>query len=237
LTGKENILVLVPAYNESAVVGHVVRAVRRLLPDAEVLVVNDGSVDDTATEAASAGATVLSLPCNMGYGVALQSGFKYALRTGARFVALIDADGQHDPEYLRPVLEPVVSGECDMVIGSRFLGEGNYRPSFFRRVGSVLFATVASILINKRITDSTSGYQAFGPAAIKFNASELFPTDYPDADLIVMMHRSGMRLKEVPVRMHEDRSGVSMHDSAIGSFYYVFRMFLSLAVILMRKTK
>ncbi len=124
-----------------------------------------------------------------------------------------------------------------MVIGSRYLGSGSYRPKLLRRIGAKIFAFVASRLTGRKITDSTSGYQAFGPAAIRFNASEDFPTDYPDADLIVMMHRSGMRLREVPVRMSENQNGTSMHDSPLGVVYYVFRMFMSLTVILMRKPR
>ena len=234
---QPEILVLMPAFNESDIVGGIVAEVRGYLPDAQVLVVDDGSADGTGRVAAEAGATVISLPFNMGYGVALQTGFKYALRKGVQSVALIDADGQHDPRYLPAVLEPVLDGECDVVIGSRFLEPGSYKPRLFRRAGSRIFAAVASVLTRRRITDSTSGYQAFGPAAIRFNASEGFPTDYPDADLIVMMHRSGLRLREVPVRMLESRGGQSMHDNPLRVVYYIFRMIFSLAVILLRKAK
>jgi len=230
------IIVIIPAYNEGSRIAEVVSNVHRTVPDYDILVVNDGSHDSTASSAATAGATVLSHPFNMGYGVAIQTGYKFAYAKGYDFLAQIDGDGQHDPAYIQRLLEPVISGKTDLTIGSRFLEAGSYEPSLVRRIGMAFFRKVVSLIIGTRITDSTSGYQAFNRDVIRFFTTEVFPCDYPDADMLITLHRAGFRMMEVPVRMYSNVEGKSMHGG-IMPFYYIFKMLLSIFVTLLRKRK
>lgn len=226
-------LVLIPAYNEGARIGDVVRRVRGTVPDHDVLVVNDGSRDETALYAAAAGAEVVSHPFNLGYGVTIQTGYKYALAQGYDYLVQMDGDGQHDETYIPQLLAPVMAGETDVALGSRFLGVGGYEPSGARRVGMRFFRWLVSLLIGARITDSTSGYQAFNREVIRFFTTEVFPCDYPDADMLITLHRAGFRIREVPVRMYANVAGKSMH-SGWRPLYYLFKMLLSIFVTLLR---
>ena len=228
------VVVLIPAFNESARIAGVITGVRAVCPEFDILVINDGSKDDTADAARAAGATVVSHPFNLGYGVAIQTGYKYALRHGYDFLVQIDGDGQHDPAYIPQMLAPVLAGETDFALGSRFLGVESYEPSLARRLGMSFFRMLISRLVGQRITDTTSGYQAFNRQVIGYFTSEVFPCDYPDADMLLTLHRAGFRITEVPVRMHANASGKSMH-SGLKPFYYIFKMVLSIFVTLLRK--
>ncbi len=228
------LLVVLPALNESGRIGRVVRSVREI-GLADVLVVDDGSSDDTAAEARAAGATVASHAVNLGYGSALQTGYRWALRHGFDAVLQLDADGQHDPSSIPVLLDALA--QADVVVGSRFLGGGSYRPPFSRLVGMKLFGLIASLLCGKRVTDPTSGYQAISRRALEFYAHERYPIDYPDADVLAMLVRSGLRLAEVPVTMRTSPPGKSMHAGLLKPLYYVFRMCLALALVPLRNEK
>lgn len=226
------LLIIMPAYNEARRIREVVGEVRRQV-EADLLVVDDGSHDATAVEARVAGAIVVSHPVNLGYGAALQTGYRYALRHGYSAVLQLDADGQHDPASI-PGLLAALDG-ADVVVGSRFLDPGSYRPPLARRIGMVLFGAVASALAGQHISDPTSGFQAISRAALKFYAHERYPVDFPDADVLAMVARSGLRLAEVPVRMLESPDGKSMHSGILKPLYYIFRMSLALALVPMRR--
>jgi glycosyltransferase involved in cell wall biosynthesis len=231
---RRALLVVIPALNEASRIRRVVGAVRRQV-DADVLVVDDGSVDDTAVEARAAGAITATHAANLGYGAALQTGYRYALRHGYDAVLQLDADGQHDPASVPQLLAAL--NRADVVVGSRFLHEGSYRPPLLRRIGMWLFGMVASGLARQRLTDPTSGYQAISRRALAFYAHERYPADYPDADVLAMVARSGFRLAEVPVRMLASPDGKSMHAGALRQFYYVFRMSLALGLVPFRSEK
>ncbi len=153
----------------------------------------------------------------------------------------MDGDGQHDPASLQALLDTIQRGDADLAIGSRFLetqesdeGRLSYRASLVRRCGMRLFGTIASLIIKQRVTDPTSGYQAMNRKVLEWVSSDRFPWDYPDADVIIMLHRAGFRILEVPVKMYENQEKRSMH-SGWKPIYYVFKMFLSIFVTLMRK--
>lgn len=227
------ILIAIPAYNESGRVVPVIEDVREHLPGADVLVVDDGSSDATSAEARQTAAIVVTLPVNSGYGAALQTAYKYAVREGYDIVGQIDADGQHQAEYLRPMLAALDEHQADVVIGSRFLDrDGHYRPSAARKVGIALFSRIATLLTRNHITDPTSGFQVMRISVAKFFCADLYPVDYPDADILVLLHRSGFSVAEVPVQMRPS-TNVSMH-SGHRSLYYVYKMFLSLLVTTLR---
>jgi glycosyltransferase involved in cell wall biosynthesis len=236
-------LVIIPAHNEEAKIGDVIRGILQQVPHADVLVVDDGSTDQTREVSLRAGGSVVSHPFNLGYGAALQTGYKYALSNGYEMVIQMDGDGQHDPSFIPDLLAVIQKGEADIAIGSRFLGVKNrdsglghppYRAPFLRRLGMRFFGTIASLLIHQKITDPTSGFQAMNRNVLKWVSSDKFPFDYPDADVIIMLHRAGFRIREVPVLMFENTGRKSMH-SGWKPFYYVFKMCLSILVTLMRK--
>jgi len=226
-------IILIPAFNEAKRIAAVISGIENVLPDADILVVNDGSRDDTASTARQAGAIVVSHPYNMGYGAAIQTGYKYARDKGYDFLVQLDADGQHDPTCIPTLLAPVINGTTDICIGSRFLGN-SYRPPFSRRVGMALFRWIVSMVTGMSVTDTTSGFQAFNRDVIRFFSTDVFPVDYPDADMLIMLHRAGFRMAEVPVRMFENSEGKSMH-SGLKPLYYMFKMLLSICVTLMRE--
>ncbi len=151
-------LIVMPAHNEAPTIGAVLARLRAVVPDADILVINDASTDETAKVAEQAGATVLNLPINLGYGGAVQTGFKYASRKGYEAVVLMDADGQHDPECVPDLLKALQ--EADFVLGSRFLGDCRYKVPLSRRIGMWLFGTVVRLATQLPITDPTSGFQA-----------------------------------------------------------------------------
>ncbi|RKQ92878.1 hypothetical protein C8N24_2734 [Solirubrobacter pauli] len=227
------ILITIPAYNEAGRVGAVVRDVHSVLPEADVLVIDDGSKDTTAAEAHEAGAAVLSLPVNSGYGAALQTGYKYAVRHGYPVLGQIDADGQHQAEYLTKMLAQLEDPEIDVVIGSRFLDkDGHYRAPAARRAGIALFSRIATLVTRQHVSDPTSGFQVMRGSVARFFCTDVYPVDYPDVDILILLHRSGFRVCEVPVQMRPS-TNVSMH-SGHKSLYYIYKMFLSILVTLLR---
>ena len=214
-------LVIIPAYNEEKHIGSIVRAALGILPFA-VLVVNDGSGDDTACEAGRAGAIVITHNENLGYGKALKTGYRFAMKFDFDAILQLDADGQHDPAYLPAFLTALA--DADVVIGSRFLEGPTYPIPFFRRQGMRLFNFITSRM-GTAITDTTSGYRAYSARAVR--ECLRIPWEYPDANLLIALHRRGMKIAEIPIRMHANREGKSMH-SGIEPVRYVANVFLSL---------
>ena len=227
-------LVLMPAYNEAGRIGAVLAGVQAAAPGVPVLVVDDGSSDDTATTARRAGARVVRLPFNLGAGVAAQTGYKLAVREGYQCVVQLDADGQHEPADIPALLAVIATGEADIAIGSRFLGTAAYRPGALRRAGMGLFGWLAWLVTGVRFSDVTSGFRALSGDVARFAATEWYPTDYADADVLITLRRAGFRLREVPVRMYPRTSGRSMH-AGLRPVYYVFKMLLSVALAPLRR--
>ena len=223
---------VIPAHDEAENLPAVLEAVRLHCPDYEVVVVDDASEDTTAEVARLAGATVLRLPCQLGYGGAVQTGLKYARRQGYERAALMDADGQHDPRELGKLERTLQESGADLVIGSRFLGEGDYRMPLARRLGAWFFALLTSWLTGTRMTDTTSGFQLMGPRALRLLARE-YPIDFPDAEVIVLLGRLGLRVTETPVVVHPRRAGRSMY-SVGRSLYYPFKVTLATLVAVLR---
>ncbi len=221
------LMILIPALDEEGRVGSLVRELRERLGDAEVVVVDDGSTDRTADEARAAGARLLSHPFHLGYGAALQTGYKYALRRGVAFVVQMDGDGQHPPAEVEQLLERMERGDLDLVLGSRFLGRGRYRMPWLRRIGSRCFSRITSVLVGRRVTDPTSGFQAMNARTLRFYQQDFYPFDYPDADILIRADYHGLRFGEVGVVMRHSPPGKSMHRG-LRPLYYVYKLLLSI---------
>jgi len=226
-------IAIVPAYNEERNVGRVIDELRAFDPGLDVVVVSDGSTDRTAEVAAARGAHVIRLPFNLGIGGAVQTGFRHAWEEGYELAVRLDGDGQHDPAQLARVLEPVLDGEADIVVGSRFASGPGYTSSSARRVGIRVLAWVVSLIARQRVTDSTSGFQALNRRAIRLFAGD-YPHDYPEVEGLVMVIRHRLRLREVPVTMRAREHGQSS-IGALASVYYMAKVLLALFVGLFRR--
>ena len=229
-TGR--VAVVMPARNEEGSIGPVVEAVRRLHPDFDVVVIDDASTDDTPKVARGAGARVLRAPISLGYGGAVQAGLKYAHKHRYDLVVLMDADGQHDPEYIGRLIEQ--SGDHDLVIGSRFKGVASYKIPFVRRLGMRVFSAIASAITGQAISDTSSGFQAIRSNVVALFALGAYPVDFPDADTVIWVARHGFKVGEVAVKMHPRTTGKSMISGLGASLKYVFKMPLSILVTLLR---
>jgi hypothetical protein len=227
-------LLILPAHNEASNLPRVIPEARAAAPGYDLLVIDDGSRDGTAAVAASLGAEVVTLPVNLGYGGAVQTGFRYAVEQGYDLAVVMDADGQHDPAGIRLLAETVLSGQADVAIGSRFRGRLAYHQPWVKRIGMRLFAWTVSRITGREVTDPTSGFQALNRDALRFFAYDNYPVDYPDADTLLVLHYAGFRVAEVPVTMRERLSGVSMH-SGWKPFYYVLKMWLAIAMVVLRQ--
>ena len=226
-------IAIVPAFNEERNIGPLLAELKALDPGLEVVVVSDGSTDRTAEIAAAAGAHVVRLPFNLGIGGAVQTGFRFAWEGGYELAIRLDGDGQHDPAELRELVGPVVAGEADFAIGSRFIGAGGYRSSAARRIGIRVLAWVVSRIARQRLTDTTSGFQAANRRTIGLFAADL-PLDYPEVEGLVMAIRHGIRVLEVPVTMREREHGRSS-IGMLGSVYYMIKVLLAVFVDLFRR--
>jgi glycosyltransferase involved in cell wall biosynthesis len=198
-----------------------------------VLVVDDGSRDATAKLARERGVPVVSHAVNLGVGGALQTGFRWALRYGYDIGVQLDADGQHDPGHLDALLAPVLRGECDVSIGSRYVAHTGYRAPLARRLGIVLFSRVVQLAVGQRITDTTSGYRAYDRAVME-HCQDDFPKDFPDAPLLIELARRGFRLLEVPVEMRPREAGRSFYTLG-RSLYYPYKNLLASLMVLLKR--
>jgi glycosyltransferase involved in cell wall biosynthesis len=229
------ILVIVPAFNEARSLPAVADDLRRNAPRADVCVVDDGSVDGTSEVAAKLGLRVLRLPANLGIGGAVQAGYLWAFEHGYDAAVQFDGDGQHDGSSLPAILEPIRAGAADLVVGSRFLGDGEFRSTRARRLGIRYLAGLIRVRCGARVTDATSGYRAASRAAITLFA-RAYPSDFPEPESIAIACRAGLRVAEVPVRMRERLHGESS-ISFLGSFQYVVKVTVALILLPVRSRR
>ncbi len=246
---KTKTIIIIPAFNEEETIGGVIAGLREHVPEADLLVVDDGSTDSTVRVAEHAGQsmpggqsmsgghsvpggggamTVLSHPFNMGIGATMQTGYKYAKLKGYEVAVQVDADGQHPPSQIKHLLAPLKEGRADLVVGSRFLGKGEYTPSLARVAGIVFFSRLISLILRERITDPTSGFRAASRRCIEYFSSH-YPDDYPEAESLVLLHKKRFSIMEVPVKM-EERGGGRSSITPGRSVYYMVKVFLAILV-------
>ncbi len=226
-------LAVVPAYNEAPTIAGVVGALQRKTPHIDVVVVDDGSTDDTGALAEGAGARVLRMPFNLGIGGAVQAGFKYADEHGYEYMVQVDGDGQHDPGEI-PKLFNALDGGADMICGTRFATATGYIAPISRRTGIHVFAFLLSRLLRQPVTDPTSGFRLYNRRAIALFARD-YPHDYPEVEAVLMLHHHRLTMREVPVRMLQRGGGVSSITGSGKSFYYMVKVLLALFVGLGRR--
>lgn len=229
-------LIIMPAWNEEEAIGETIREVKAVLPDMDLLVVNDGSTDNTVQVAEAAGARVLSLPYNLGVGGAMRAGYTYAARYDYDQAIQLDADGQHDPRNVPKVLAGLQ--HANISIGARFAGSGNYKASGPRRWAMVMLASIVSRLAKTKLTDITSGFRAADRVAIR-QYCQHFPVEYlgDTIDSLVVAIRSGLTVTQVPVEMRPRRAGTPSNSPTKAAIYLVRSMFALLISMTRRPVK
>lgn len=227
------ILVILPALNEARNLPNTLRQIRQHLPQADILVINDGSTDATAATAAAHGALVINMPFNVGIGAAVQTGFQFAAYYGYPIVVRNDGDGQHAAEGIERLLAALRLGDADVIIGSRFISGGDYGTSFLRQIGIRIIRGLLSAFTGWRVTDPTSGFAAFNARAIQLFARD-YPHDYPEPEAIVLMRRCGLRMREIPVTMRPREYGTSS-ITPLRSVYYMIKVILAILIQMLRR--
>ncbi|MEN0036789.1 MAG: glycosyltransferase family 2 protein [Cellvibrio sp.] len=232
---RERVLIIIPAYNEEKSIANVIQSLADASPIYEPLVINDGSRDNTQNEAEASGlATVIQLPSNLGIGGAVQTGFKYAFYNNFDYAIQFDGDGQHLASEIPKLLRPLQINECDVCIGSRFVEKTQgFQSTFMRRIGIRIFELMSGLLIQKKITDSTSGFRAYNKQAIAFLAAN-YPTDYPEPETVILLGTNDFRLQEISVEMVERQGGESS-ISGWKSAHYMIKVILAMLMTAQRQ--
>lgn len=237
MPNERSLLVIVPAWNEEETVGAVITELRTVVPEADVLVVNDGSTDRTTDVARAAGARVLELPVNLGVGGAMRAGYKYAARNGYARTVQHDADGQHDPAAIASLMETMDREGADVVIGARFAGVGSYTVRGPRQWSMKILSTVLSRVCRTRLTDTTSGFKACNRRAIQLFAAN-YPAEYlgDTVESLVIGARAGLTVRQVGVEMRVRAGGRPSH-SPVKAAVFLLRAVLALVIALSRPTE
>ncbi|MDD6328027.1 MAG: glycosyltransferase family 2 protein [Eubacteriales bacterium] len=221
-------LVIIPAYNESENIVNTVTTLTKHCPDVDYIIINDCSKDATEQICREHGFCYISLPINLGIGGGMQTGYRYAYENGYDIAIQFDGDGQHNAEYIPDLIAPIVNGEADMVIGSRFINKEGFQTSFMRRMGINMLGCVLRLFGRVKITDATSGFRAISREMIAF-FSQHYAQDYPEPESIIAAASSGFHVKEVPVVMNERTAGVSSINT-LKSVYYMIKVTLAIAM-------
>jgi glycosyltransferase involved in cell wall biosynthesis len=230
--GSNNLLILIPAFNEAGAIAGVIREVRHMLPNAPVLVVDDCSADDTVNRAGSAGAEVLRLPYHLGLGGCVQAGYKLAFQLGYDYVIRVDGDGQHDPRYIPDLLRVLQDTGCHMVIGSRFYQSNGAHTNAIRAIGIWVFRLLLRPILGQPVRDPTSGFVGVNREALQV-FSRSFPLEYPEIEALVVLQRKRFRFQEVPCQMRKRKAGRST-ITAVKSLYYLIHVLLGVFVNILK---
>lgn len=224
------VLVIIPSYNEQSSIRATVNELREQAPDVDILAVNDCSSDSTQDILTELNVKHLRLPINLGIGGAVQAGYKFADLNGYDIAVQLDADGQHDPSYIKDLIAPIIADEADLVTGSRFIEKEGFQTSGMRRFGIKFLNGLIRLVCGVKVTDATSGFRAVSRRLIVLYGGE-YPTDYPEPEAIVMAKMNKMRIREIPVVMR-DRSGGQSSIRLLNSIYYMIKV--SIAIVLRR---
>ncbi|NPD45546.1 MULTISPECIES: glycosyltransferase family 2 protein [unclassified Lentimicrobium] len=235
MKNKNKVLIIIPAYNEADNIVGVINSIWNLVPEYDIVVIDDGSSDNTASLAkATQKAFVISLPYNIGIGGSVQTGFKFAEKHDFQYAIQFDGDGQHLVEEIDKILDPVINRECDCVIGSRFVqNTENYKPDFFRKLGIYILRFFSYLYMGQIITDQTSGFRAYNEKCIGLLAA-YYPKDYPEPELIILLGRNRLKINEIHTQMRERQGGVSSIPVWKGP-YYIIKVLVAMSMARLRK--
>jgi len=233
MCSRRRIAVVIPAFNEEKSIGEVVHSIRGLGEGFDAIVINDNSTDRTTEVALKAGAVVIELPCNLGIGGAVQTGYKFARDRGYDACIQVDGDGQHPADQIPRLIAPLFEDGYDMVIGSRFVTDSDYEISFMRLVGIKVLSFFLKITTGMDVKDTTSGFRAINRKVLELFANE-YPQDYPEPESLVFAHKKGLRVKEIPTRMASRMYGKSS-ITPILSAYYMIKVMLAMFIDLFNK--
>jgi len=228
----ERTLLLIPALNEQEAIAQVVGEALTLLPDIDILVVDDCSADATIERARQAGARVLRLPCHLGLGGCVQAGYALAFDLGYNTVVRIDGDGQHDPRDIPRLLARLQETGSEMVIGVRDKDNPGFQTGLIRKLGIVFFKFILRPILGRPVSDPTSGFVAVNRRALEV-FSRTFPLEYPEIETLVVLQRRRFRFEEVPCKMRPRQAGRSS-ITALKSIYYVIHVLLGVFVNVLR---
>lgn len=230
----KELLIIIPVYNEEMNIIKVINEINRDIDNADILVVNDCSIDSTESILIEKNINYINTPFNMGYSAAVQTGFKYAYEKGYEYVAQFDGDGQHIASELKKMYKLIKKDNVDIVIGSRFVEDIGYKDSIMKKIAIKLFEKIIKIACVTNITDPTSGLQILNRNVFSRYAKMNNYPEYPDANLVIEMILLGYRIEEISVNMREREYGESMHAGILKPFFYMFRMMYSIFVILVK---
>lgn len=225
---EKKVLIIIPAYNESESIESTIRQLKNKAPRCDYVIVNDGSTDGTLHICEEKGYQYIDLPINMGIGGAVQAGYVYACKYGYDIAVQMDGDGQHDAAYLEKLLKPILGGEADITIGSRFLEKEGFQSSRSRRIGIGFLSGLIHLMTGRKIMDVTSGYRAVNRKFIQIYADD-YPMDYPEPEAIVTAVMHGGSIREVPVQMRAREGGTSSITFQ-KSIYYMIKVTLAILV-------
>ncbi|KJR41866.1 family 2 glycosyl transferase [Candidatus Magnetoovum chiemensis] len=232
----KNLLIVIPAFNEERNIAKVIDNIKHYMPDNDILVVNDGSTDNTAAIARAKKAMIISHTFNLGYGGALQTGFRFAVEKNYEYVVTMDGDGQHDAKCIAELFDAMNTENAHVVIGSRFIN-GNYKAGILKKTGVWLFSTITYLYTGIKFTDPTSGFQLLKRQAFEYLSKEdSYPLDYPDANILMLLHKNKFAVRERAVVMYERTDGKSMHRG-LRPFFYVVRMLLAITMVIFRRNE
>jgi len=232
MSDENKIMVLIATYNEEKSIGQVIREVRKNLPRADIVVVDGESSDSTEKLARELGVIVLKVPHSLGIAGGVETGFNFALLRGYDIVVRVDGDGQHNPNQISRLMQPILDRKADVTIGSRYIEAGDYKGSLSRTLSIKLFSSIISAITRQRITDATSGFQVVNSRVIEFLSRNYF-FDYSEVEAIVLFKKAGFRILEVPVTMKNRTQGQSSF-TFVRAFYYIFTGILSLLINLLK---
>ncbi len=227
-------LIVMPAHNEEQNIEEVIDEIKRDLPDVDLLVINDASTDKTEEVVKKRNVNCISLPFNLGYSLAVQTGIKYANKHDYDYVLQMDADGQHIPSEARKLLEYMEKNHPDIVIGSRFLEETKYKHGTMRKLGTNILSSLIKMICHKIIKDPTSGFQCINKKTISYFAGMGNYPEFPDANLIIELLLNGYEICEISTNMRERKYGTSMHKGIIGPIKYMIKVFYNIIIIILR---
>lgn len=232
MSNENKIMVLIATYNEEKSIEQVVNRVRENLPEADIVVVDGESSDSTEEIARKLEVIILKVPHSLGIAGGVETGFIFADLKQYDILVRVDGDGQHNPDEIDRLMQPILDDKADITIGSRYMGAGDYKGSLSRTLSAKLFALVISAIIRQKITDATSGFQVVNRRVIEF-LSHNYSFDYSEVEAIVLFKNAGFRIQEIPVAMEKRGQGQSSF-TFIRAFYYIFTGMLSLLVSLLR---